>query len=680
METCLDIKGNEINSVALGADGVVYGLDNNNLITYTLSAECCERLGYNFNPDDALCYWSDVKNNANINVIINSDGESGGLFVKQEESKCKFNLGLDYLFVFKCDKKCDLSFDNLKNLKINLILQTIDLDGNIDNFDSINLINFSDLNSFNNSNSGVYFEKKTKYCQYFFNNIEQEFISNNYVIINESFNSSWVNYNKIYDETQTELLNNKKIRIGFNIENLPCGLSIKVDNIKLFSNCLEKSKTKTFIIKNPSFSFERIADNKKTWLNDDLNRNHDLKYRETNYQTNEEELILNSKELDLHFSSNNGIEHDFWVFAKNNPNLINSINIDGVDFNKLLGDDWTKSNNLKDFTHLLISKLVDVKNSRTLSDYPTLKLLYYRYVNSFQYVAIQSNAFTYNDMINFIDILDNYWLDLIEQFIPSTSIWESTIKISNSIFDSQKFIYKKYNIHKIDTNLCVENSCEDSILSNGDLSENLVGWDFVDDTWYIGGGMARYNGSVIYQNPTIPITQDILIPGKKYRIKLKVDLSTSDNSGGGLVHFVKVYAGTNYRELLSSGVYEFELIANGTLFSIEANDSDNPCGVDGYGCDYGGIGIGEVCVYELICDEVQGSTNNDILLSHSIYVEEVNLSDPSLVSNYNKIGIYQINDGSEFYSSINIITPGVNNLSGDIIMLSESKDSSNQTL
>lgn len=678
METCKDIKGNQINSIALGDDGVVYGLDNDNLITYTLSAECCENLGYNFDPEDALCYWSDVKNNTNVNVIINSDGNSGGLFIKPEDSKCKFNLGLDYLFVFKCDKKCELSFNKLKDLKINLILQTIDLDGNIDNFDSINLIDFTNLNAFNNDNSGIYFERISKVCEFFFNNIVEEFKINNYLLTNNSFNSSWVTFNKIYDETQTNLLSNKKIRIGFNIENLPCGLSIKVDNINLFSNCLEKSKTKTFILKNPSFSFEKVIDNKKTWLNEESNRIHDLKYRETNYKTSEEDLIFNSKEIDLHFSYNNGIEHDVWVFIKNNPSLINSISIDGVNFEELLGVDWSKINNLKDFNYLLISKLIDVKNCRTLSDYPTLKLLYYRYVNSIMYIGIQSNAFTYNDMIKFIDILDNYWLELIEQFIPSTSIWESTIKITNSIFDNQKFIYKKYNIHKIDGNLCVENTCDNSIVLNGELNSNLLGWDFPPDTWYIGNGMARYNGALIYQVPTIPITQEILIPGKKYKIKLTVDLLTSDNSGGGLVHFVKVYAGTNYREILTSGVYEFELTSNGTLFSIEANDSDNPCGANGYGCDFGGIGISNVCVYEIICNGVEVTTNNDILFSHSIDVQEVNLNDSSSVNNYNKIGIFQINDGSEFYSSVSVIKPGDNKLSGGVIMLSESKDSTNQ--
>lgn len=683
MEKCFDIKGNEITSIALGADGVVYGLDNDDNPTYTISAECCENLGYSFDPDDALCYWSDVKSNSSVNVIINSDGNTGGYFTLPEESSCKFTLGLDYLFVFKCEKKCELTFEDLSKLKINLLLQTIDLDGNIENFDLINLIDLTNTSSLNNDNTGILFEKKSKYCSYLFNNIQDGFLNNGYDLTTNSFNSTWVTFNKIYEVLDTIQLNNKKIRLGFNIENLPCGLSIRVDNIKLNTNCTEKVKTSSYIVKNPSFSFERMVDNKKTWLNDDIKREHDLKYRETNYSANNESLILNSKEIDLHFSSNNGIEHDLWIFVKANPELINDISVDGVDINKLIGNDWVKLNNLRDFTNLLITNLIDVKNHKTLSDYPTLKLLYHRYVNSFLYVGVQSNAFTYNDMIKYIDILDNYWLDLIEQFIPSTSIWESTIKLSNSIFDNQKFVYKKYNLHKIDTNLCKENTCADSIVQNGSLNENLIGWDFPADTWYVNNGMARYNGTIIYQSPTIPITQNILTIGKKYKISLTVDLSTSDLSGGGLVHFVKVYAGNNFRQLDSSGTYEFELTADDTLFAIEANDSDNPCGLGSYGCKHGPIGISNVCVYELICDEINSnsqSINNDILFSHNIEVHEVNLNNPSESTNYNGLAIYQINDGSEFYSSINIITPGENKISGGVIMLTESKDSFSQNI
>jgi len=49
-------------------------------------------------------------------------------------------------------------------------------------------------------------------------------------------------------------------------------------------------------------------------------------------------------------------------------------------------------------------------------------------------------------MDDFVTLVDNYWVDLIEQVVPSTTIWGSTIKYSNTIFDKDKFKYKRYSL------------------------------------------------------------------------------------------------------------------------------------------------------------------------------------------------------------------------------------------
>ena len=46
-------------------------------------------------------------------------------------------------------------------------------------------------------------------------------------------------------------------------------------------------------------------------------------------------------------------------------------------------------------------------------------------------------------MNDFISLIGTYWVDLIEQVIPSTTIWGSTYKYNNTIFDNNKFKYKK---------------------------------------------------------------------------------------------------------------------------------------------------------------------------------------------------------------------------------------------
>jgi hypothetical protein len=48
-------------------------------------------------------------------------------------------------------------------------------------------------------------------------------------------------------------------------------------------------------------------------------------------------------------------------------------------------------------------------------------------------------------MNNFANLIGNYWVDLIEQVIPATTIWGSTRIYGNTIFDEQKFKYKSYS-------------------------------------------------------------------------------------------------------------------------------------------------------------------------------------------------------------------------------------------
>ena len=69
-----------------------------------------------------------------------------------------------------------------------------------------------------------------------------------------------------------------------------------------------------------------------------------------------------------------------------------------------------------------------------------------------------SGKFTYNTMFEFMDKIGDYWLDLIEQVVPATTIWEgcdNSGKIyRNTIFDNNKFNYKRYSLNFISTEEC----------------------------------------------------------------------------------------------------------------------------------------------------------------------------------------------------------------------------------
>tara|TARA_R110000772_G_scaffold17946_3_gene49895 strand:+ start:69476 stop:73696 length:4221 start_codon:yes stop_codon:yes gene_type:complete len=99
-----------------------------------------------------------------------------------------------------------------------------------------------------------------------------------------------------------------------------------------------------------------------------------------------------------------------------------------------------------DFTEKVSTELIDVKNRKTIQSYPTLKTLYERYLNrALAYSDNQSSQFNYTNTDVFGQTIGNYWVDLIEQVVPSTSLWKSTYEYRNTIYDQQKFRYKKYS-------------------------------------------------------------------------------------------------------------------------------------------------------------------------------------------------------------------------------------------
>lgn len=117
-----------------------------------------------------------------------------------------------------------------------------------------------------------------------------------------------------------------------------------------------------------------------------------------------------------------------------------------VDYNELITQPLSSVTTVEDFDYFLSSELIDAKDRKTLSAYPTLRGLYDRYLNSSGYCSQISSAFDYQSMEQFAGLVGNYWVDIIEQVIPATTIWGATKIYSNTIFDSQKFKYKAYTL------------------------------------------------------------------------------------------------------------------------------------------------------------------------------------------------------------------------------------------
>ena len=117
-----------------------------------------------------------------------------------------------------------------------------------------------------------------------------------------------------------------------------------------------------------------------------------------------------------------------------------------INLQSLFTESLTDVLTIEDFQHYVRSQLIDVKNRQTIQSYPTLRLLYERYMNSLSFCNTKSSAFDYKTMDNFANLVGNYWVDLIEQVVPATTIWGSTKIYTNTIFDTQKFNYKSYTL------------------------------------------------------------------------------------------------------------------------------------------------------------------------------------------------------------------------------------------
>lgn len=351
--------------------------------------------------------------------------------------------------------------------------------------------------------------------------------------------SNWLHFNTlISDEGIISEIENRKIKISLNI-NSSCGnFCVLVDNISLDKNCETVERNDIFVSKSPGFTLNRIIDNKKSWVKNDTevirtfdihNVNTGADIRQTKYDSNDERLVINTKEIDLDISIAKAIEYDVLTFIVDNPCLLIPIctpcSVDAKQFqsgifyklqnglqydfqgisssedeeccietcnpckpkdNKVFQDDECfnfmdefsydfqdgsdeEENDLSsgccgDNTHyldlittdlntvttvdmfetIINAELIDAKNRQTISSYATLKALYERYLNSEAYCNIQSSAFNYTNMDQFAGLIGDFWVDIIEQVVPATSIWGSVRVYTNTIFDQQKFKYRAY--------------------------------------------------------------------------------------------------------------------------------------------------------------------------------------------------------------------------------------------
>lgn len=196
------------------------------------------------------------------------------------------------------------------------------------------------------------------------------------------------------------------------------------------------------------YELTQEVDNKKVWFVSgvtDVVRAEFDNNSYANYETNDERLVLNNKFMDINLKLSKPIEND--VF-----NYYYSLS-GNTWFNQWLND---TPQGLQHFLDETYSRLINVRNRKGISQYPTLYKVYEEYLN-----ATGTTGFRYIHVLKYLDSMGDYWTNVVKQFVPATTISFVGEKITNTKFQTQKYVYKR----GVD---------EGSVFTSNNVSSNLL--------------------------------------------------------------------------------------------------------------------------------------------------------------------------------------------------------------
>ena len=292
---------------------------------------------------------------------------------------------------------------------------------------------------------------------------------------------------------------------------------------------------------NLGFGLSRVVDNVKSWTSTQVGlRKSTNPTMETNYVVSDERLVLNSKNIELNLNMGQALVYDVWdMSVKYNYPIPNS----GLTspYPTPGQTDWTvidpkpQEKTFFEFAQTFYNNMINVRNRQTISDgkgggYPSLQKIYWDYLNSEQTVNIPSNQYTYQKMIDYTLGLGDYWVRLIEQMIPASTLWLTGQKMENSVFHRQKVVWRRQRtctFEEITCTACQYNGqiftydctdeiveCEiiqdgvtfqqilnqtvDSVVEGAGYTSNECNLNSIQSTWYID---LRLDSQILIQVP-----------------------------------------------------------------------------------------------------------------------------------------------------------------------------------
>lgn len=214
------------------------------------------------------------------------------------------------------------------------------------------------------------------------------------------------------------------------------------------------------------FNIAPVKDNKKSWVvGSDKNRFSENAGLNASYYVEDERLVINCKNLDISLNMGMMITYDLW-------NLSNNGNITSIDSGRTAEPNLDKvllnnsEEDLINFNNTFYNSMINVRTRMydSSSMYPLLYNLFY------EYKGLQlSQSYSYQKTIDYTNGIGDYWMRLIEQLVPATTLWTGGQKFDNSTVHRQKLTWRRQRKH-YDTDVITppsyysgtiyDNSCE----------------------------------------------------------------------------------------------------------------------------------------------------------------------------------------------------------------------------
>jgi len=202
------------------------------------------------------------------------------------------------------------------------------------------------------------------------------------------------------------------------------------------------------------FTLSKYVDNKKSWSRDNtlLRVSSDGNYN-AYYFVSDERLLLNVKNVGIFLNPAQGLLYDVWVQSKDYDYPIPQSGLT-FPYPTTGGTDSTfinpqpKSKSFFEFASTFTKNMINVRNRMYITDgktggYPTLQSIFWKYLEAPYTVGIPTNKYTYDKLIKFVEGINPYWIKMVEQMLPATTLWMGGIKFENSVFHKQKYAYKR---------------------------------------------------------------------------------------------------------------------------------------------------------------------------------------------------------------------------------------------